>query len=43
MKDRSKKKERKRRKEGKIIKKGDGKDWVEVGRRRRNCSGDVVR
>jgi len=32
MKDRSRKEERKKRKEGEIIKKSDSENWVEVGR-----------
>jgi len=36
MKDRGRKEERKRRKEGKIIERNDGKDWVEAERRKRN-------
>jgi len=43
MKDKGKKEERKRRKEGEIIERGNGEDWFEAGRRkRRNYSGGIA-
>ena len=42
MKNRSRKKEKKRRKEGEIIERGDSENWVKSERRRRNCSGGIV-
>ena len=33
-----------KREEGEIVERSDGKDWIEAGeRRRRNCSGSIVR